>query len=306
MKRTLIGLAKLTRFDEYTNFVVITTLLGVLAAQGAFTWQLIILLVSNWLAVGFAFMINDIEDAPEDAFSNKNFKRNPVSSGLISPKDARTAAWLAALSSAGLYAILGLWPFILGGACLILGMLFSAQTVRLKAMAFMDILSHGLILAGLPFLCSYFTFTTRFNQVWFWPFIFVVSVSNYGRLQKEVRNLEGERLSRLRHRSACQGTAIVLGDRVTSVLIMVMLILAVIAGVITFFIINLIPVWVMVVMAFLVIVFVLSQLINNQRGDTVLTPPHSLTKPLEQAAALALILQFFMPWLDQLMQLGIF
>jgi hypothetical protein len=37
-----------------------------------------------------------------------------------------------------------------------------------------------------------------------------------------------------------------------------------------------------------------------------LTPAFSFTKPLEQAAALALILQFFIPWLDQLMRLGIF
>jgi 4-hydroxybenzoate polyprenyltransferase len=306
VKRTLLTLAKLTRFDEYTDFIVITTLLGVLAAEGSFTWQLMVLLFTNWLAVGFAFMINDIEDAPEDAFSKKNYQRNPVSSGLISQRDAKIAAWLAALSSAGLYALLGLWPFILGVICLILGMLFSAQTVRLKTMAFMDILSHGLIVAGLPFLSSYFTFTTRFNQVWFWPFIFVVSISNYRRLQKEIRNIEGERLSRLRHRTASQGTAIVLGDRVTSVLMMVMLILAAITGVITFLLINLIPTWVMVVMVFLVIVFVRSQRIKNQRGDSVLTPAFSFTKPLEQAAALALILQFFIPWLDQLMRLGIF
>ena len=306
MKRTLLALAKLTRFDEYTGFIVITTLMGVLAAQGAFTWQLIVLLFTNWLAVGFSFMINDIEDAPEDAFSMKNFKRNPVSSGLIAPRDAKIAAWLAALSSAGLYALLGLWPFILGVACLILGMLFSAQIVRLKTMAFIDILSHSLILAGLPFLCSYFTFTTRFNQVWFWPFIFVVSISNYGRLHKAIKNLEGDRLSRLSHRGSCQGTAIVLGNRVTSVLMMVMLILAAITGVISFLLINLIPAWVMVVMAFLVIVFVLPQLIKNQRGDSVLTPSFSFKKPLEQAAALALMLQLFIPWLDQLMQLGIF
>lgn len=300
MKRTLRGLAKLFRFGEYAYFVVITTLLGVAAARGAFTWQLILLLLANWLAVGFAFMINDIEDAPEDAFSKKNFKRNPVSSGLIATRDAKIAALIVGLVAAGFYAVLGLWPFIFGVTCLILGILFSSQTVRLKTLAFFDLLSHGLMMAGLPYLCGYFTYTSRLSQLWFWPFIFVLSLSIYGRLHKEVRNLEGARLSRLRH------TAIVLGDRAASVLMLGMLILAVLMGTVSFFMINLIPSWVMVVMAFLIILFMLPPFIRNRRREIRFSPPLSFEEPLVRAAALALILQFVLPWLDQLLQLGIF
>lgn len=300
MKRTLRGLAKLTRFDAYAYFVVISTLLGISAAGGTFTWRLLLILLANWLAVGFAFMINDIVDAPEDAFSTKNFERNPISSGLLAPRDAKIAALCVGLVSAGLFALLGLWPFIFGFTSLILGILFSVQIVRLKTMAFLDILSHGLMLAGLQFLSGYFTFTTRLNQTWFWPFVFLVSVSIYGRLQKETRALIGDRLSRLRH------TAVFLGNRGTSVLMTAMLILAVFTGAVSFFMINLVPAWVMVVMAFLVIVFVLPPFIKNRRGDSGYTPPFSFEQPLEGAAALALVLQFLLSWLDQLMQLGIF
>lgn len=300
MKRTLRGLAKLTRFDEYAYFVVISTLLGVSAAGGTFTWRLPLILFANWFAVGFGFMINDIEDAPEDAFSKINYERNPVSSGLLAPRHARIAALCVGLVSAGLFGLLGFWPFIFGFTSLILGVLFSVQTVRLKTMAFVDILSHGLLLAGLQFLSGYFTFSNRLNQVWFWPFVFVVSVSIYGRLLKETRDLKGNQLSRLRN------TAVFLGNRVTSVLMTAMLILAVFTGVVLVFLINLVPAWVMMVMAFLAVVFVLPQLIKNRRSDSGFTHPYSFEHPLKRAAALALVLQFFLPWLDQLMQLGIF
>lgn len=300
MKRTLTGLAKLTRFNEYVYFVAITTLLGVAAAGGEFNGQLLILLGANWTAVGFAFMINDVEDAPDDALSTGKLKRNPVSSGLISPKAARIATFIVALISAGLFSFLGFWPFILGVFSLLLGFLYSVKAVRLKTIAFFDVLSHSLMLAGLQYLCGYFTYASRFNQVWFWPFTFVMSISIYGELYNELRDLEGDRLARLRH------TAIVLGERAATVFMNAMLILGLCAGVVTFFIINIIPAWVRLAIPVFVLVFILPTLIKIRRGDDSMAIQASLQKPLERAVAMALILQFLLPWLDQLWQLGLF
>lgn len=306
LKRTLKGLVRLSRFDEYAWFILVTSLLGVLAAQGTISWQLIILLFANWLSVAFAFMVNDIEDAPEDAFSTKNFERNPISSGLISARHAKLAALGSALISASLYLILGLWPFIIGIVCLLLGFLFSSQALRLKAMAFFDIITYGLVMAGLPFLCSYFAFSNRFNQVWFWPFVFVFSVRIFDRLHKEIRNIEGDRLSRLSEREAHQGTAVSLGNRTTSAFMMGLIILVVLTGVVTFFLINIVPRWVLIVMGILIILFMLPQLIKSQRFDVGRPFSLSFKEPLERAGALALILQFILPWLNDLLQLGIF
>lgn len=307
LKRTLKGFAKLSRFDEFVWFIVVTSLLGVLAAQGTISWSLIMLLFANWLSVAFAYMVNDIEDAPEDAFSKKNFERNPISSGLISLKHAKIAALCVALTSASLYLVLGLWPFIFGAVCLLLGFLFSTQMVRLKTMAFFDVLSYGLVMAGLPFLSSFFAFSNRFNQVWFWPFVFVVSIRIYDRLRKENRNIEGDRLSRLSNREASQGTAVSLGDRATSTLLMALTILVVLTGVVTFFMINIIPGWVMLVMGLLVFFFTfMPTIFKSQRNDTDRALTWSFKQPLERAAALALILQFILPWLNDLLQLGYF
>ncbi len=51
MNSTLKGIIKLTRFDEYVWFVIVTTLLGAAAGGGTFGWQLIVALLANWLAV---------------------------------------------------------------------------------------------------------------------------------------------------------------------------------------------------------------------------------------------------------------
>jgi 4-hydroxybenzoate polyprenyltransferase len=300
LKKTINGLLKLTRFNEYIYFVVITTLLGVAAAEGTFDWQLVVVLVANWLAVGFAFMINDIEDAPDDALSSNKINRNPVSAGLITPKTARIWTFIVGIISAGLFALLGTWPFIFGMISLILGYLYSYRGVRLKTMAFFDIASHCLMLAGLQFLCGYFTYSQTLSQHWFWPFIFVVAISIYGELYNEIRDIEGDKAANLRH------TAIVLGEKASHALMLVVLLIGVFSGIVSILIIDLIPFWVFMVMAGLAVLSVIPSLIKIRRGDSSMAIQGSLQKPLERAAAIALFLQYMLPWLNQVLHLGLF
>ena len=300
MKRTLLGLARLTRFDEYAYLVIITTLLGAAAAGGDFNWRLVILLLANWLAVGFAYMINDIEDAPDDALSTIRTKCNPVSSGLISTNKGRIAAFLTSLVAIGLFASLGLWPLIFGIICIILGILYSNKSIRLKTIAFLDVVINGLILAGLPFLSGYFTYASRLNKTWFWSFIFVMSISIYGELYNELKNLKGDRLARFQH------TAIALGERAAELLLFGMLILAFSTGMISFLLMDLTPSWVILMMTALLILFALPTLIKIQRGEKSVSSQGFLQKPMERAAALALIFHFLLPWLSQLWGRGPF
>lgn len=300
LKKTLKGLLKLTRFDEYVYFVMITTLLGVAAAKGDFDWHMLILLPANWLAVGFAFMINDIEDAPDDALSTQKINRNPVSAGLITPKTARIWTFIVGVISAVLFALLGTWPFIFGLASLILGYLYSARSVRLKTIAVLDILSHCLMLAGLQYFTGYFTYASRLNQNWFWPFVFVVSISIYGELYNEIRDIEGDSAANLRH------TAIVLGGRISHVLMLVILLFGIFSGLISFVMIDLIPSWVFIIMAILAALFIIPPMLKVRRGDGSMAIQGTLQKPLEHAAALALVLQYLLPWLSQVLHLGLF
>ncbi len=300
MNQTLKRITKLTRFDEYVYFVIITTLLGVASAQGFLDLRLFILLPANCLAVGFAFMINDIEDAPDDALSPSKINRNPVSAGLITPQIARIATFIVGLVSAGLFSLLGTWPFLFGLTSLILGYLYSSRSVRLKTIAFFDVFSHCLMLAGLQFLCGYFTYTNQLNQYWLWPFMFVMFISIYGELYNEIRDLEGDRAAQLRH------TAIILGDKTSHILMLTSLMMGIFSGIISFIVIDLIPLWVLIIMAILAALFILPPTLKLRRSDSSMAVQGALQKPLERAAAIALLLQFILPWLDQVFRWRLF
>lgn len=299
MKKTLSGLTKLARFDEFGYLIVITTLLGIATAQGAFDLRLVIALFANWLAASFAYMVNDIEDAPDDAFSMKNYQRNPISIGLISPKTARTAAIIVGLLAAGCYALLGLWSFILGLLCLLLGIMYSVKTIRLKTIAFIDLISRGLILAGLPFLCGYFAFTSVLYRTWIWPFLFVMCLTVFYDHRVEMKTDEGEEGSRLRRTTA------LFGER-SATMVTVFLILVASSGIISFFLINLVPAWVMIVISALVLLFFVPTYIKTRKNETSELMPGFLINTLGRSAAIGLMLQFVIPWMVQFFQSGWF
>ena len=107
MKQGVMGIIQLSRFKEFTSFVIITTLLGALSGRGTFGWQLAAVLAANWFAVAFAFMINDIEDATDDAINPSKVNRNPISAGLLPGRTAWLITITIGLASGTLYDNLG-------------------------------------------------------------------------------------------------------------------------------------------------------------------------------------------------------
>ena len=97
-----------------------------------------------------------------------------------------------------------------------------------------------------------------------------------------------------------------LGDKATLTLMMTAMVFGVFSGAISLIMYTLVPLWVLFPMAILAAIFILIHL-SATRGDHVNRIPRgSMQKPLERAVALALMLQFFIPWLDQVLRLGIF
>jgi 4-hydroxybenzoate polyprenyltransferase len=300
MKRQIDGIIRLARYKEYLWFVIVTTLLGVAAGKGTFGIPLMAVLVANWLAVGFAFMINDVEDAPDDALDPAKVNRNPVSAGHLSVRVAQAASFSVAVVSAAIYLLLGLWPFIIGVACLAIGHLYSWRRIRLKSIPFVDLASHGLMLAGLQFLAGYFTFTPSPDGKWVFPFLFIVSISLYGELFNEMRDLEGDLKAGVTH------TASLLGPRVTHWLMMGLLLIGASCGVITIFFIDLIPAWVIVLLVVLAAILILPPLLKVRRHHTAMELQAPFQVPIQIAGAVALSVWFVGPWLDSLLHLGLF
>ncbi len=298
MNQTLKGIIKLTRFDEYIWFVIVTTALGAAAAGGAFGWQWIVALLANWTAVGFAFMINDVEDADDDALNPAKINRNPISCRMISPRVGYIASYATMLLSALLYALLGTIPFVIGVISLLVGFLYSWRRVRIKSMAFVDLLIHCMMLAGFQFLPAYFAYTSTLNDKFWWPFLAIVSISMYGELFNELRDLEGDQRAGVVH------TATVLGPRVTGVIMWVLLFIGAMAAIGTAAS-GFLPLWVLVIMLLLDVLLLARPMLRARHSRSALELQEPFQKPVELATALALAIWFVGPWVDQILQVGV-
>lgn len=289
MARRLSGIWRLTRFEEYVSFVVITTLLGAAASRGTMSWLLIGLVVANWLAVGFAFMINDVEDAPDDALDPAKARRNPVSAGTLSPRAGRWLSFLVAGCAAALYAALGPGPFAAGSACLLLAYLYSWRPIRLKAIPIVDLFTHAAMLAGLQFLAAYWAFEGAPTGQWVFPLLMILAVSVYGQLFNELRDLDGDRKAGITH------TASSIGSRATHWLMMVWLVLGACAAVITVAVVQLVPAWVLALVIALTGLLSWRRRAGMGRGQSTIRFHQSFQKPVEIATAVALMVWFAGP-----------
>jgi 4-hydroxybenzoate polyprenyltransferase len=235
------GVLRLTRWREYVPFVIPVTALGaLLAAQAhniALDWRLLVTIFANILAVGYAFMINDIEDAPDDAREAGRAARNPVASGELTPRQG----WMASLTVGGitlvLYALAGIWPFIIGAVTLALSHFYSWKPIRLKAWPVTDILSHSLMLSGLLFLAGYFAYGTEPGLVWLVA-LAATLVSVYGQLYNQLRDYEMDKAAGL------YNTAIVVGKRNARLLMYSSVAVAVILLLYAFYV-QIFPLWIL-------------------------------------------------------------
>lgn len=296
MKNSLKGLLRLTHFNEYAWFVVITTILGITSAKGQLTWQFVTVLVANLLAVGFAFMVNDIENAPDDAVSTAKVIHNPIASGLLTPKTARLGAFSAAIFAIMLFALLGWLPLLFGLLGLVFGYLYSARAIQLKSIAFLNLLAQVLMLAGLQFLTGYFSFQSVLTRHWYWPFIFVLTISLYAEL----------RYGTFKIKQAVDRTANTPEGRASHVLILAVVLIGLFSGYMSFITLNLIPLWVILILLVLTAIFLIPLIIRSRNREIRPSLKTSLLTPLERAAAIALVCQYLLPWLNQALNMGIF
>jgi 4-hydroxybenzoate polyprenyltransferase len=213
------AMVALMRSREVVPFVLVTTLLGANVGEARPSLRLLGVVLANVLVVTFAFMINDVEDASDDALNPAKAKRNPISSGHLSSSTGYWASAVVAICSLALYAALGTWPLIFGAICAVLAFLYSWRRVRLKAMPVADLLSHGLMLAALQFLCAFTAFRPM-GGPWLPPCLFVFAISLYGQLFNQLRDLDGDRKAGVNH------TAARIGPRATYVLMIVSLVIA--------------------------------------------------------------------------------
>jgi 4-hydroxybenzoate polyprenyltransferase len=149
------------------------------------------------------------------------------------------------------------------------------------------------MLSGLQFLAANFTFDPAPLARWGYPFIFLVAISLYGELFNELRDLEGDRKAGIRH------TANFIGQKPAYWLMMGLLLIGVCSGLVTIFVIHLIPNWVLLLLVIFTSISVIPAVIRVRRHSSHLALQESFQKPIEIGAAFALAIQFVYPWAIQ-------
>lgn len=255
LRRRSTALIRLTRWREHLPFTVPLTVVGALLAGHPTDWRLLAVIAANVLAVTYAFMINDIEDAHDDAGDPERAARNPITCGEITPRLGWAASAVVAAAAVWLFSLCGAWVLGIGGTTLLLSHTYSWKQVRLKAWPVVDVISHGLMLSGLLVMAGHFTYNAQPGWGWV-PVISMALFSVYGQLYNQIRDYEMDKAAGLNN------TAILVGVRVTRFLLwscaatgVVLLIVSMVLGVL--------PFW------FFILVSVLfgAALLLHRRGD---------------------------------------
>lgn len=211
----LNGVIRLTRWREHVPFTIPLTLAGGLlaveASQATVDWKLFAVIIANILAMAFAFMINDVEDAPDDALNPKKKLHNVISAGILTRREGWIVTWATFAISLVLYGISGMWTLILGGLTLALCYLYSAHPFRLKARPITDVLSHVLMLSGLLVVTGYFTYDANPQNAWL-VIIAATLFSAYGQFYNQIDDYEVDKAAGLKN------TVVLLGKTPTLIL----------------------------------------------------------------------------------------
>lgn len=263
----IAGLVRLSRWKEHTLFTVPLTLAGGLMAAHnragvTLDWHLLTVTAANILAMTVAFMVNDVEDAPDDARDPARAARNPVATGEVRPREG----WAVALAFGGvalaLYAWVGAGTFWIGALTLALSVLYSWRAVRLKARPVVDILSHVLMLSALLFLAGYFAYDDSPGAIWLVA-LGAALASAYGQLYNQARDFEVDRAAGLRN------TAWLAGEAHTRRLMYLSLTLAAACLVATVAL-GLWPLWLLIVPVLLAPLFLVVRPGTDARGTTAI------------------------------------
>ena len=209
------AILRLTRWREHVPFTIPVVVAGALMSVrlngAALDWRLLPVLVANILAMSFAFMVNDIEDAPDDARDLRKKNHNVISSGILSYTQGISLSITTFIVALGLYALGGWKTFGNGGLTLVLCYLYSASPFRLKARPIVDVISHATMLGGLLMLSGYLIYHAYPHIGWL-MILCVTLGSAYGQFYNQLDDFSVDKQVGLKN------TAMLLGKRTTLVL----------------------------------------------------------------------------------------
>ncbi len=145
--KILQSIYKLVGRLEYLAATLAVTLLGgVIGGEGSEA-RLGIAILSNLLLFSFAVIYQKIETAPEAAYEPDETRQNPIASGDVSAKFARTLSAILALLCLALAALLGTLNTVLGLLGVLIAVALSHHNLKLGDSALMRLEKHHPLLS---------------------------------------------------------------------------------------------------------------------------------------------------------------
>jgi 1,4-dihydroxy-2-naphthoate octaprenyltransferase len=145
--KILQSVYKLVGRVEYLAATLAVTLLGGAIGGEGSEERLGIASLSNMLLFSFAVIYQKIETAPEAAYEPDDTRQNPIASGEVSAKFARTLSAIAALLCLALAALLGTLNIVLGLVGVLMAIALSHHNLKLGNSALMRLGKHQPLLS---------------------------------------------------------------------------------------------------------------------------------------------------------------
>lgn len=210
MIKKIKGFIQLSRWYDLWDYTLALTLLALLFSGNTFDLRFIAVYLANLCGQFFTFMINDVEDADDDAKNEKKRKRNPVSNKTLTKKEAYIASGITGIGSIVAFIILALRFNPLAIAIIAVTTIFfmfgySYKGIRFKSMPVMDFLTHVYILAGAPYLLAYFCFKGNMDKIGLLGLVIVVLVSVFGNLENQIKDFKVDRETNINNTSSYIG-----------------------------------------------------------------------------------------------------
>ena len=144
----------LERVDYFATTLAVTLLGGIAGGEGS-ELRLGIAILSNLLLYSFAVIYQKIETAPAAAFEMNGLRQNPIASGEVSVKFARTLSGITALFCLALASLLGPLNIILGLLGIFMAIALSHHNLKLGNSALMRLGKHQSLLSAIFGLSGY-------------------------------------------------------------------------------------------------------------------------------------------------------
>lgn len=253
------AILKLSRWRQHVPWTLPLVITGALLTGAVIDWRLLAVVIANVLAMAFAFMINDVADAPDDMLNPVKTKSNVISQGLLTVNEGYWLSGTIFVVSLGLFYVGGWLSFLVGLSTLILSFLYSVKPFRLKSRPIVDVLSHVLMLSALLILSGYVIYDASLGWAWL-VIIGVTMASAYGQFYNQLDDFDTDKEAGLNN------TAMILGKRLTKMVMYGAAALTVICLVAATWI-GVFPLWLGYVLLFTFTTLALFQWDTDMRGN---------------------------------------